>query len=123
VVFYSPQMLPVFSLFADTRDTAYRGSADCSGDVASSDEAQAWENWLYALPGVAAVADVLAATARRGTRSFSPHVEREHPQRPPAPAPQQPPSPSAAAVRATPVERAALCPSLANEPGKKRCGK
>ena len=42
---------------------------------------------------------------------------------PPAPAPQQPPSPSAAAVRATPVERAALCPSLANEPGKKRCGK
>lgn len=30
-------------------------------DVADSAEAQAWENWLYALPAVAAVADLLAA--------------------------------------------------------------
>jgi len=29
-------------------------------------QAQAWENWLYALPAVAALADVLAARIVRG---------------------------------------------------------
>jgi len=81
-LFFAPEMLPVFELFANPRDTALKSSPEASPsvpardpatsphptpgtqvrcDVADSAEAQAWENWLYALPAVAAVTDLLAA--------------------------------------------------------------
>lgn len=61
VIFYDPRMLPVFQFFASPCDTAYKGTKGSGSDVPSKLKAQAWENWLYALPAIAAVTDVLTA--------------------------------------------------------------